>query len=163
MAAANGSSPNDIWEAFHQFDHDSNGYIDFFEFKKMILDWLQLPMPPRRLRELWHQLDTDGSGFVEYEEFMMRVYPDLDLDLPSALKMTPNGAHQKVESPREGEPRLRRCSSTIAKASAAATGVVESRLEALDKRMEKLEQLLEESIQSQVQVIPPLSRAVGDQ
>eukprot|EP00966_Prymnesium_polylepis_P138107 3191076-Prymnesium_polylepis.1 len=126
----------------------------------MILDWLQLPMPPRRLRELWHQLDTDGSGFVEYEEFMMRVYPDLDLDLPSALKTTPL---QKVESPREGKPKLRRCSSAIAKASAAATEGVELRLEALDKRMEKLEQLLEESIRSQVQVIQPLSRAVGDQ
>eukprot|EP00966_Prymnesium_polylepis_P088535 2049245-Prymnesium_polylepis.1 len=139
LATANGASPNDIYEAFHrtsplglephaywalfaQFDHDESGMIDFHEFEAMIIEWLQLPMPPRRLRELWQMLDQDGSGCVDYQEFsalqastscsdernasgrvdarvlcrlrraVMRIFPDLEVDMAMAAKISARGS-----------------------------------------------------------------------
>ena len=91
LAAANGASSRDIFEAFQQFDRDGSGNIDFDEFKHMLLDWLQLPMPPMRLRELFLSMDRDDSGEIDYNEFLMRVYPELEVDLGSAASKDNQG------------------------------------------------------------------------
>lgn len=70
-------------KAFDRYDLNSNGVIEFSEFKNIISDLLKIPtgldLPQERVMSMWRNADKDGSGSIDFEEFVafyVKVFGD---------------------------------------------------------------------------------------
>lgn len=70
-------------KAFDRYDLNSNGVIEFSEFKNIISDLLKIPtgldLPQERVVSMWRNADKDGSGSIDFEEFVafyVKVFGD---------------------------------------------------------------------------------------
>lgn len=59
---------------FDDFDLDKSGYIDHYEFEKMLYQLLncssQSDFPKARLQRFWNEADKNGDGQIDFEEFL---------------------------------------------------------------------------------------------
>jgi len=59
---------------FDDFDLDKSGYIDHYEFEKMMYQLLhcssELDFPRARLDRFWNEADKNGDGRIDFEEFL---------------------------------------------------------------------------------------------
>lgn len=62
-----------VEKQFDHFDVNHSGYIDYEEFKQMLVALLHAntlnQVNPQRLKKFWSQIDCDGDGKVDFEEF----------------------------------------------------------------------------------------------
>eukprot|EP00434_Breviolum_minutum_P031727 symbB.v1.2.028059.t1/scaffold2934.1/size84817/1 len=70
-------------KSFDRYDLNSNGVIEFSEFKNIITDLLKIPsgldLPQERVMSMWRNADKDGSGSIDFEEFVafyVKVFGD---------------------------------------------------------------------------------------
>jgi hypothetical protein len=63
-----------IKSCFETVDMDKSGYVEFDEFKEVLLKMMRIPkgvdLPSSRLRQYWLEIDTSGDSRVEFEEFL---------------------------------------------------------------------------------------------
>ena len=59
---------------FDDFDLDKSGYIDHYDFEKMLYQLLncssQSDFPKARLQRFWNEADKNGDGQIDFEEFL---------------------------------------------------------------------------------------------
>lgn len=54
---------------FKIFDTNSNGVLEFFEFKKAIEDY-DIQLHPKDVENLFKTFDINGDGVIQYDEFL---------------------------------------------------------------------------------------------
>jgi len=73
--------------AFHIFDQEGHGNFGYLDFKKVVLEQLNLRLSNRRLRGAWKDINADDNSHVDFTEFANALFPGLDdEDLISILK-----------------------------------------------------------------------------
>jgi len=98
-----GRHPSDVLAAFREIDANSDGIINYSEFRGAVERLVGDAFDKQRLRELWKTLDVDASDSVQFREFVNILYPDLeaeiieDLDRSSEVDKGALGAAEKVD------------------------------------------------------------------
>ena len=69
MADRGGRGLIGLRRQFKIFDTNSNGVLDFFEFKKAIEDY-DIRLHPKDVENLFKTFDFNGDGVIQYEEFL---------------------------------------------------------------------------------------------
>jgi len=97
---AHGCMPDDVFEAFAQFDINGSKEIDYIEFRQALTERLALPLEKDMLRKVWLAIDSDGSGSISYDEFFINLFPNASLEALANRRRTeprPSSAESKLE------------------------------------------------------------------
>ena len=99
-----GISPDDVRQAFDEFDEDGNGLIDLKEFSQFITRVLKLRLSRPEISTLWRSIDIDGLGEIDFGEFCGTLFPDRIPDLaPSDPALSSESRTADSDGPKEGK------------------------------------------------------------
>jgi hypothetical protein len=129
LLAQHGIEPTDAVSAFKKIDADGNGDVGFQEFKTFLF-MHGMEMEKDDMKQLWSALDLDKSGTVTIEEFMERTFPDVDL---KTLGVAPPSQFEVKEKEKAQGKQL-----------IELMGEQKERQEALDKRLDRLQEMIAE-------------------
>ena len=93
-----GYHPNDLIAAFEELDANSDGAINYVEFKAGVQTLVGDQFDAKRLRKLWKTLDVDSSDNVGYREFVSILYPDLESKVLEESEKTKKAEERRRKS-----------------------------------------------------------------
>ena len=88
---------------FSRLDTDGSGRLDYWEFRRALIDVLEISITEKEAKGLWAYVDHDKSGLVSIKEFQHACYLLILDDWPA---LTGEHARDCGHHQRRGRPRI---------------------------------------------------------
>lgn len=71
-------TPSAIVRAFQQFDPDLKGFVTTAEFRKIMSEYGDAPLPAELVDSMLADADPEDSGQIEYDAFVRKVFAEIE-------------------------------------------------------------------------------------